>query len=131
MEFAQGILNAIKRALGIESPSKLFRDEVGKNIALGVGVGFQNSMASVANDMSKTIENLSGTISSEVLIGDIPKNSRKISQENNYITKNYSSSTEVIRQPSTVILEVDKKELGRVLVPAYDKEKLRLGVSLA
>ena len=32
--------------------------------------------------------------------------------------------------PTTVILEVDRRELGRVVVPAYDGEKLRMGVRI-
>lgn len=37
--FASGILQGMKDALGIKSPSRLFRDEVGKYIAEGIGVG--------------------------------------------------------------------------------------------
>ena len=34
--FFQGIVGSVTGFLGISSPSKLFRDLVGKNIALGV-----------------------------------------------------------------------------------------------
>ena len=37
--FASGILDGMKSALGIKSPSRVFRDEVGKYIAQGIGVG--------------------------------------------------------------------------------------------
>ena len=40
-----------KKALGIASPSKLFADGVGKNIALGIGVGFSKEMENVTRDM--------------------------------------------------------------------------------
>ena len=115
----------------IESTSKVFRDKVGKNIALGVGVGFNNSMKNVAEEMSKTMEDLTDSISSEISIGDIPEPTRKISQENNYITKNYSNSTEVIRESTPLTLQLDGKTLGRLIVPLYDKEKMRMGVSMA
>lgn len=39
--FASNILYYAKRALGIRSPSRMFRDQVGKNIALGIEVGYQ------------------------------------------------------------------------------------------
>lgn len=40
---ANDALNAAKKFLGIGSPSKLFADEVGKNIALGVSVGIDKN----------------------------------------------------------------------------------------
>lgn len=37
----KGIVNKFKNVFGIHSPSKLFRDEIGKNLILGVGVAFE------------------------------------------------------------------------------------------
>lgn len=39
--FARTITDGIKNFFGIHSPSKLFRNEVGKNLILGVGVAFE------------------------------------------------------------------------------------------
>ncbi len=39
--FAKTITNGIKSFFGIHSPSRLFRDEIGKNLILGVGVAFE------------------------------------------------------------------------------------------
>jgi len=52
---AGGLLNKVKEALGIHSPSKLFRDEVGTYLALGLGEGFTNGMKSVSKQMSESI----------------------------------------------------------------------------
>lgn len=41
---AAGALTAAKEALGIHSPSAVFRDQVGKNMALGMGVGFEKNL---------------------------------------------------------------------------------------
>lgn len=49
--FASGILDGMKNALGIHSPSRLFRDQVGKDIARGIGVGFTDEMGSVVGQM--------------------------------------------------------------------------------
>lgn len=49
--FASGILEGMKSALGIHSPSRLFRDQVGKDIARGIGVGFTDEMGSVVGQM--------------------------------------------------------------------------------
>lgn len=49
-DVAGAALSAAKKALGIKSPSRRFRDEVGKNMALGVGEGFEENMP--VNDMT-------------------------------------------------------------------------------
>lgn len=42
-EFAKSILKGMKDALGIKSPSRVFRDQVGKYIAEGIGVGITDN----------------------------------------------------------------------------------------
>ena len=53
--FGKTVLNGIKKIFGIHSPSKVFRDEVGKNLALGVGEGFEDTMKRVSEDMASSI----------------------------------------------------------------------------
>lgn len=53
--FFGGIVDGIKNFFGIHSPSTLFRDEIGKNLALGVGEGFDREMKAVAKDMESAI----------------------------------------------------------------------------
>lgn len=54
-EWCGNILDGIKSFFGIHSPSKVFQDEIGTNLALGVGKGFSNTMKEVTNDMSASI----------------------------------------------------------------------------
>lgn len=49
------IFNNIKSFFGIHSPSKLFADDIGKMLGLGVGEGFDDSLDSVYKDMEKAI----------------------------------------------------------------------------
>lgn len=42
-----GVVDGVKRFLGIASPSKLFEDEIGINMALGVGEGWQKEFGDV------------------------------------------------------------------------------------
>ena len=55
-------LNWVKSKLGIASPSKVFRDEVGKNMALGIGVGFEKNMPieTMTNDIEDMIDAVQG-----------------------------------------------------------------------
>jgi hypothetical protein len=48
-------VDSIKDFFGIHSPSKVFSDEIGKNLALGVGEGFGDTMSDVTADMQGAI----------------------------------------------------------------------------
>lgn len=56
--FAENIVDGFKKNLKIHSPSRLFADEIGTNIALGIGVGFEDSMRSVAASMAAAVSGL-------------------------------------------------------------------------
>ena len=49
------VTEAMKSVLGIHSPSTVFRDQIGQNMALGVGVGFETTMRDVAKRMTDSI----------------------------------------------------------------------------
>lgn len=53
--FGNTILSGIKGVFGIHSPSKVFKDEVGKNLALGLGMGFTDEMEKVSASMAEAI----------------------------------------------------------------------------
>lgn len=44
-----------KKLFGINSPSRLFKDEIGTNLALGIGEGFGDTMKDVSRDMANSI----------------------------------------------------------------------------
>lgn len=48
-------MNNIKSFFGINSPSKLFKDQIGKNLALGIGLGFSDEMDDVSKAMQDAI----------------------------------------------------------------------------
>ena len=58
--FFQSIVNSVTSFLGISSPSKLFRDLVGKNIALGVKSGIDSEMPGVISDTQTQMSRLAG-----------------------------------------------------------------------
>ncbi len=53
--FKDAVLNKFKSFFGIHSPSRLFKDEIGNNLALGIGEGFTDTMGNVAKDMANSI----------------------------------------------------------------------------
>lgn len=50
------VTSFLKELFGIHSPSTLFRDEIGTNLALGVGEGFESSMSDVNKQMANAIQ---------------------------------------------------------------------------
>lgn len=53
--FCEGIVNGFKWIFGIASPSKVFRDEIGMNLAAGIGEGFMSEMNRVSDMMHKAV----------------------------------------------------------------------------
>ena len=54
--FKNAVLNKFKSFFGIHSPSTLFRDEIGDNLALGIGEGFNDSIGEVYRKMKSTVD---------------------------------------------------------------------------
>lgn len=53
--FGKSILDGIKRFFGIQSPSKVMRDQVGRYLAEGIGEGFTEEMEDVSKEMAGAI----------------------------------------------------------------------------
>ncbi len=129
--FASTITDGIKSFFGIESPSKVFRDEVGKYLAQGIGVGFAKEMPNTISDMAKSLADMTNDLSADLSIDAMPSVNKAITSQNYYNTKTYQSNTEIVRQPSEVTLVIDKTKLGKVMIPVLDNERVILGGTLA
>lgn len=59
---AEDAVEAVKDWLGIASPSKLIRDEVGKYMALGMGIGFEKNVPTeeMTDRVSRSVEQMRG-----------------------------------------------------------------------
>lgn len=54
--FADGVVGGFKNAFDINSPSKVMETLVGKNLALGIGEGFMNTMGDITDDMTNALQ---------------------------------------------------------------------------
>ena len=63
-----GVVGSVKRFLGIASPSKLFADEIGENMGLGIGEGFENSMGTVQREINRAMGGLLPDVSGNVSV---------------------------------------------------------------
>ena len=59
----QAITKAIKSVFGIHSPSKVWRREIGQNLGLSVGLGFQDVIGGVTDDMTESMSGLTASMS--------------------------------------------------------------------
>ena len=61
---ASSALDAIKSKLGIHSPSRVFRDQVGKMMALGMGIGFEKNIpvGSMNAGVQKAVQSLQRSV---------------------------------------------------------------------
>lgn len=68
--FGESVMSGIKGIFGIKSPSQLMRDEVGKNLVLGIGVGFEaetpDLQRSINKDLSGLTAEMQATVDAEV-----------------------------------------------------------------
>lgn len=100
--FARGILDNMKGALGIHSPSTLMRDVIGKNLTLGIGVGIEDGMPELNRDVDKEMSALTrkmkATVDFEISqtglkvgasgVGGISKNIVNNNRNDNGVTQN-------------------------------------------
>ena len=54
-DLCNNIVDKFKSAFGIHSPSKVFADQIGDNLALGIGEGFEKTMGEVSQDMVNSV----------------------------------------------------------------------------
>ena len=94
------MVGKIKGFFGIHSPSKLFADEIGQNLGLGLGEGFDDSLSSVYKNMQKAVEHENAKLTSNLTTTTTMKaekdnakttnnnNSRTINNTQNFYSKN-------------------------------------------
>lgn len=100
--FGKSILNGIKSFFGIHSPSTVFKDQVGKNLALGLGEGFEDEMANVTNEMQNAIPTSFDT--------DVNVGSNNIASG----SSNYYSMVDAFKEAlSEMKIELDDEVAGR------------------
>lgn len=119
--FGKDVIKSIKGIFGIASPSKVMKSLIGKNLALGIGEGFVNTMTDVNKDIIKSMEPLTQARSFDI-VGevDVPQSlntartpMKPINTENTSVDKLAGAITS---QKGRIVLKIDKKVLGEATV---------------
>lgn len=108
--FFSGIVNSAKSALGIHSPSREMRDEVGKWIPAGVGVGIERAMPDLERQLQEDMENLTN-------VKFTPKVDSTLELANSISSMN--------QRNIEVQFNVDGREFNRQVVAPYQDEVRR------
>lgn len=64
-DFGDNWVSGIKELFGIHSPSKLMKDSVGKNLALGIGEGFADEAGQIGKDITQAVTEWTAVLPSE------------------------------------------------------------------
>lgn len=110
--FGKSIVSGLKSFFGIHSPSTLMRDEIGKYIAEGVGVGFEDELGNVYDDMQKAID-----LETEKMNASI--------QTGNVYNKVMNTTPVQVNGTYTSTLEVNGEVLATVVNDVNDKKDLQ------
>ena len=110
--FGKAILDGIKSFFGIKSPSRLMRDEVGKYVAEGIGVGFEDELSNVYDDMQKAVDLETEKMSANVQTGNV-------------YNKVMNTTPVQVNGTYTSTLEVDGEVLATVVNDVNDKKDLQ------
>lgn len=110
--FVDDIVGGIKKFFGIASPSKLMRDEVGKFVAQGIGVGFEDELSNVYDDMQKAVDLETEKMSANVQTGNV-------------YNKVMNTTPVQVNGTYTSTLEVDGEVLATVVNDVNDKKDLQ------
>lgn len=129
--FFGGIVDGVKKTLGIHSPSRVFRDEVGKYMAQGVGVGFENESENVEKDMQSSVEGITAKMKATVITEQSRSVPSGVSKENNTVANdNQTLGRGNVRQNVTIEVPVvvEGREIARATAPYTDEfEKYQEG----
>ena len=80
--FGDDVLKGIKNFFGIKSPSRVMRDQVGKMLAEGIGVGFSDNIGGVMKDVNAALNptlNISGQAGAAAAAGTVVNFTQNIS----------------------------------------------------
>ena len=102
--FCSGIVDKIKGFFGIHSPSKLFNQEIGKFLALGLGEGFDDNLGKVYKQMKSAVDFETQKLSANL---------------STTATNNKLFTANILMKPSDIYL--DSTKVGRAVTPAVTK----------
>ena len=129
--FFNGIVEGAKKALGIHSPSRVFRDEVGKYMAQGVGVGFEDESKNVQRKLDRSASEWVSTIQGTINVGKANSIPTSVATTNYSVINNSVSNTENRNAPNEESVFILKNYIDSDEVSEYTYKKVNNKLALA
>ena len=130
--FFSGIVDGVKGALGIHSPSKVFADEIGKWIPPGIGVGIEAEMPDLYKQMDDEMSTLGKRMQTAVNVetGKIAVDKKvstayKVEKEKREVFESGDTTVE-INGETHVHIDLDSREIGEATTPIVDENMARI-----
>ena len=124
---AKQILGKLASFLGINSPSRYMRDNFGKHMATGIGVGFDDEVDAVGKDMEKSLKNaLPTSVDTDINLNAGDLASSVASSSSLRESLNSDNLVGAIQQAFRgVKIELDDKEVGDFVVTKIERAVFR------
>ncbi|MFA9375751.1 MAG: phage tail tape measure protein [Lachnotalea sp.] len=134
--FFSGIVDGVKSTLGIHSPSRVFRDQVGRYMAEGVSVGFTNEMDNVNDEMKDSLNGLTTKVvadinpvaavkqTAKIVSLDKTVNTQKITDNSNVTVIVYTTNTTTLDK-KVIAQEVKKEVVKGITKDQNNKDKCK------
>ena len=130
--FFSGIVDGVKGALGIHSPSKVFADEIGKWIPPGIGVGIEAEMPDLYKQMDDEMASLGKRMQTAVNVetGKIAVDKKvsttyKVEKEKQGVFESGDTTVEITGE-THVHVDLDGREVGDTTTPIVDENMARI-----
>ena len=118
VDLAKGAWTAVKKFFGIESPSKLMRDTIGKNVALGMAIGIEKGVPEVEEAMQQ----LNDVVEQPSIVAGVSVNGNEAYNGNS--NSAFEQEQQYSKLASAIVdafieagigVEVDNREFGRLV----------------
>ena len=120
--FCSGIVDKIKGFFGIHSPSKLFNQEIGKFLALGLGEGFDDNLGKVYKQMKSAVDFETQKLSANLTNNQLIKT--QIEGNRQATLKSIDNNKEIVVNSTT---KLDSKVIARETNKVNARQKLVYG----
>nr|DAY94124.1 MAG TPA: hypothetical protein [Caudoviricetes sp.] len=112
--FCSSIVSGFKKNLEIHSPSRIFADEIGKNVALGIGVGFEDNIKTISAQMSGAVRDIAESMS-------IPVNVNTTSSAIKGVSRQFETVETIPQYLNLTLVTPDGVTLGKYVAPFVGK----------
>lgn len=126
-KFGEGVVGKFKKVFGISSPSKIFKNEIGKFLADGISVGFTDEMDNVNKDMAKalSIDDLVSDYNSALngLSAGVERSVNPVINPTINNEQNYQLMAEAMKEAlKDMVIELNDRAVGKFIIDTVTEE---------